>query len=414
MAKVLILIGAHLSTAPRAYKEASTLASAGAEVTVRGVWYDETLVQRDKLLLEAAPFRFAPALDLRRAGLRATLRNTWERSIGRLARETFLRSGAFSPALLGYGARAMLDAAIEHRADLTIVHSEAGLWVGSKLLETGLAVGVDFDDWFSEDLLPQDRAHRPTSRIKELERELAKHCLYCVTTSYALAEALATEYDAPEPTVIYNAFPMQEGLGHGGEIRDRRQLDLPSLHWFSQTIGPGRGLELLCAALPYLSRPVELHLRGALTDDRRAWLDTLVPLAWRQKVFVHSTVPNAELPHRIAEHDIGLALEIPYCANKDLTVSNKLFHYLQAGIAIVATDTAGQREVMAKCPGAGAVVPADAPHLLAASINRLLDNPGALRAAKLASARAGQALSWESQQEKLLDTFNSALVLRPK
>ena len=40
------------------------------------------------------------------------------------------------------------------RADLTIVHSEAGLWVGKQLIQKGYAVGVDFEDWFSRDLLP--------------------------------------------------------------------------------------------------------------------------------------------------------------------------------------------------------------------------------------------------------------------
>jgi hypothetical protein len=38
MAKILILIGAHLCTAPRPQKEAETLANAGHDVTVRGFW----------------------------------------------------------------------------------------------------------------------------------------------------------------------------------------------------------------------------------------------------------------------------------------------------------------------------------------------------------------------------------------
>ncbi len=45
MAKILILIGGHLRTAPRPQKEAETLANAGHEVTVRGFWFDPKLTQ---------------------------------------------------------------------------------------------------------------------------------------------------------------------------------------------------------------------------------------------------------------------------------------------------------------------------------------------------------------------------------
>ena len=49
MAKILILIGAHLCTAPRPQKEAETLANAGHDVTVRGCWFDPEMVKRDRL-----------------------------------------------------------------------------------------------------------------------------------------------------------------------------------------------------------------------------------------------------------------------------------------------------------------------------------------------------------------------------
>ena len=66
---------------------------------------------------------------------------------------------------------------------------------------------------------------------------------------------------------------------------------------------------------------------------------------------IRDIVPNGELLSRISEHDIGLATEIPLIRNKDLTVSNKILHYLVAGLAVIATNTAGQREVAAQAPG---------------------------------------------------------------
>ncbi len=329
MAKILILIGAHLCTAPRPQKEAETLASAGHDVTVQGFWFDPELVKRDRILMINQKWRFEPIIDFQPTTTQGRLQNWRVRLQGRIARERFGRFGTFSPAVLGYGASAMLNAARQARADLTIVHSEVGLWVGNQLLDEGFRVGVDFEDWFSEDLLPAERAAKPIAKLKVLESRLARDCSYCLTTSDALAETLAHCLQAPKPTVIYNVFPWAERQQMDQLQRDRRNLHLPSLHWFSQTIGPGRGLETLFQALPYLTLPIEIHLRGNYSESTRQWLEPLVPPAWRDRLFIHSTVPNAELLSRIAEHDIGLALECTDIPSRNLTITNKLGQYLQ-------------------------------------------------------------------------------------
>ena len=408
MAKILILIGGHLCTAPRPQKEAETLANAGHDVTVRGFWFDPELVKRDRLLMVNKKWRFEPIIDFQ-----PTHRlNNWKiRLQSRFAKEQFQRFGTFSPGLLGYGAKAMLKAARQARADLTIVHSEAGLWVGNRLLDEGFRVGVDIEDWFSEDLLPEARTARPIAQLKTLESRLARDCTYCLTTSHALAEALAEAYQAPKPTVIYNAFPWAERSQIDHQKQDRCNTNLPSLHWFSQTIGPGRGLETLFQALPHLTAQVEIHLRGNYPESARQWLEPLVPSEWRDRLFIHPTVPNAELLSRISEHDIGLALEIPYCFNKQFTASNKLFQYLQAGLAVIATDTAGQREILSQWSAIGRLIPSNHPLALAQALEDLLQTPDKLAVAKAAALQAAKGqFCWEQQAEILLQAAELALV----
>ncbi|WP_143467532.1 glycosyltransferase family 1 protein [Leptolyngbya ohadii] len=70
MAKILILTGAHLCTAPRPQKEADSLSAAGHEVIVRGIWFDPVLVDRDRHLMHQnimrqKPWKFLPVLDFR-------------------------------------------------------------------------------------------------------------------------------------------------------------------------------------------------------------------------------------------------------------------------------------------------------------------------------------------------------------
>ncbi|NJN49773.1 MAG: glycosyltransferase, partial [Alkalinema sp. RL_2_19] len=285
----MILLGGHLCNGPRPCKEADALAAAGHDVTVGGIWFDQRFVERDQQLLTDKAWRFQPVLDFR--GL--TRMQQWQRWQIRLqakvARILFLRHGIRSPHLLGYGAKAMLRFAQAFRADLTIVHSEVGLWVGGCLQAQGDRVGVDFEDWFSEDLLPEAKASRPIDWIKSLEMQLANHCHYCLVPSEAMASAMAATYDCPRPTVIYNAFPvtnaeMEMAVDPDRVYHDRQNLDLPALHWFSQTIGPGRGLETLLQALPHLQSAVEIHLRGNCPTVYQDWLRSLVPDGWQERI----------------------------------------------------------------------------------------------------------------------------------
>lgn len=410
MAKILILIGAHLCTAPRPQKEAETLANAGHDVTIRGIWFEPELVERDHLLIANKKWRFEPIIDFQPTTTQGSWKNFVIRLQGRIARELFQKFGTFYPALLGYGTKQMLNAAREARADLTIVHSEAGLWVGNQLLNSGFPVGVDFEDWFSQDLLPKARATRPISQLKALECRLAHECRYCLTTSQALASALAATYQAVKPIVIYNVFPWAERQQLDYQKRDRRNINLPSLHWFSQTIGPGRGLEILFQALPYLPIPVEIHLRGNYPESARQWLEALIPSEWRDRIFIHPTVPNAELLSRIAEHDIGLALERTDIPSRNLSVTNKLFQYIQAGLAVVATDTDGQREIFYQCPGIGQLIPSNNFLALAAALKDLLHNPQKLINAKATALKAAEKqFCWENQTDSLLQATNLAL-----
>ena len=309
----------------------------------------------------------------------------------------------------------MLKAARQARADLTIVHSEAGLWVGSQLLDEGFRVGVDFEDWFSEDLLPAARTARPIAQLKALEKRLIRDCKYCLTTSHAMAEAMAEAYQAPKPAVIYNSFPWAERSQIDGQIRDRQNLKLLSLHWFSQTIGAGRGLEILFQALPYLTVPVEIHLRGNYPESSRQWLEKLVAAEWRDRIFIHPTVPNHELLSRIAEHDIGLALEQPDVPSRNLTVTNKLFQYLQAGLAVLTTDTKGQQEILAQYPEMSCLIPCDASQSLAQAVESFVYTPAKLLAAKTTALQiARDKLCWEQQAITLSQRVDAALSERAK
>jgi glycosyltransferase involved in cell wall biosynthesis len=389
-ARIHLIVAAHLSMAPRAQREASALQAAGHELTISGVWFDEDRAALDTKLGRRLKLAFRPALDIRPGA--TSLRRWVARARGRCARVRFNWTRAVSPALLGYGVAAQLDEARRMMPDLTIVHGEGGLWIAEQLLRDGHRIGVDFEDWFSRDLAPDQRALRPISELARLEKLVLAQGRYRIASSEAMARALAETFGVPAPKVVTNAG--QAGVSPAAH-RDQGPL---RLHWFSQTIGPARGLELLFAALPLVRSAVRLELRGACTRAHRAWLDRLVPAGKRAFVTISEPVPPWELPARLAEHDVGLALETATIPSRDVCIPNKFFQYLSAGLAVIATATQGQREAMSPCPDAGILVTESSPHELAAAIDRLAtDRP--LLARAQSAARESALGPWNGERE---------------
>ena len=120
------------------------------------------------------------------------------------------------------------------------------------------------------------------------------------------------------------------------------------LYWFSQTIGPRRGLEDVVRAMGRTSVPGELHLRGRADAEYLALLERL---AERQapllKLVIHPPAPPDAMVALCAGYDVGLSVESPHVLNRELCAPNKPYTYLLAGLAVVLTDTAGQRPLAA-------------------------------------------------------------------
>jgi glycosyltransferase involved in cell wall biosynthesis len=399
--RILIVSNGPLCRNPRVVKEAATLGAAGYRVTVLTVRDHAPSEIQDVRLLAAAPFRRVTIdllPDVGTAGSVVFLRRLQLWAARKLSRLSWLRSiHALGPAA------ALLAAARRLPAELTIVHNEIAHWVGTRLLEDGRLVAADIEDWHSEDLLPDARRHRPLPLLRAVERTLLRHAVHTTTTSHALSAALHARYGGRAPVVISNSFPLQP---------DFRQAPAnpPAFFWFSQTLGPGRGLEPFVAAWSRMQVPSRLVLLGASAGNFCDQLRQSVPGELCARLEFLDLVPASDLPALIARHDIGLALELAEIPNRDLTVTNKILQYLNAGLAIVATATQGQREVLAPAPEAGLFVDLDDPSALARELDTLIADPAQL-AARQAAARqlAATHYCWELDAPRLCALVSAAL-----
>ena len=383
------------------------MADAGYKVEVLGGWFDQTLKSRDQDLLSRLGIKFTPVLDLVENNGSRRFAARLRRKLGELVHvnggwENTWQLGVFMPALRA--------AAFQSDADLLIAHSEPTMAVVAEARRRRRCrVGIDMEDWFSEDGTAEIRRRRPVNLLRSLEEFLLNVATHSSCPSRAMSDSLVKKFGCTPPTIIYNAFEWSERGLLDRQVKDRRNLQLPSIHWYSQTIAQGRGLEDLFAALPSLECATEIHLRGTPAVGFGEWMESQVPPAWRNRIFIHGLVTNEELLSRIAEHDIGFAGEMNNCENRNLTVTNKILQYLLAGLAVVASDTAGQQEVAEQASGAVTIYKSGDPESLASQLNALLACPEKLSATKSAALGAAEkTFCWERQAPLLLQSIEKA------
>jgi glycosyltransferase involved in cell wall biosynthesis len=403
-ASLLILTSAHLCRNPRVVKEATTLGAAGYDVTVMSVSAHERFERMDRELMRGRPFRRL-VLDYAAPAIPVRLADFFQRGATWLARHACSEFEIETAQTLG-PASALLRFARAHPADLTIVHTEIPIWAAQHLIRDGRRVAVDVEDWYSEDLLFADRQSRPLTLLRDAERFALCQAAYSSATAQSMADALVAAYACPPPIVVRNSFPLQP----------RSRLDRPASSgpprfiWFSQTIGPGRGLELFFAAWARTTQPSKVCLLGDERPGYRARLLARLPAARRGDVEFLPLVTPDELPDRLAEFDLGLALEPHWPRNRDITITNKILQYLNAGLAVIATDTAGQTEVLQAAPDCGLLVTAHETAELAERLDALLGDPVRLRAAQAAArAAAEREFCWERETPRLLAAVAGAL-----
>lgn len=401
------------SLSPRTAKEADALAEAGHDVCVVGVAYGATQEAKEARLFGHRPWRrkavnygndsWAGGLRWFSSGLASHLNRATSRVLDYdvLAEKAFVRYG-----------HGLLELAIAERADMYIAHNLQNLPVAARAAATGAAgVGFDVEDYH----LDEDAGDPPwlQGAKTRLMRTYVPRCRYLTTTSEAMADAIVESLGVARPHVIRNVFPLN--------LRDRvpSPSNRPrvsehgvaySAYWFSQVVGLDRGLQDFVRVMQRLVHPVSLHLRAHCPDKvRRALLRLAREHGVADRIRFDARIdPDALVPDA-ARHDFGLALEQPLNRNKELTISNKLFLYLLAGVLPIATTTIGQREVMRELSGHGIEYEPGDVDGLSRRVNALLATPELLLAGKEAAWRlAEQRFCWEHEKQVLVSVVEDA------
>jgi hypothetical protein len=182
---------------------------------------------------------------------------------------------------------------------------------------------------------------------QKLQDKYLRTCALVIASSDNMADALASEYSISRPLAAYNVPPKT------GDLPNRRADGL-KLYWRNSVIGFGqRGLEDASEAMTLLPAAVKLFLQGRLPTDGGTSLNKRIErLELVGRVVVLPPYSPESAVHQAALYDVVLCMERQGPRNHDLTVSNKIFDYHMAGLAVIATDLAGLADVVRRS-GAG-------------------------------------------------------------
>jgi glycosyltransferase involved in cell wall biosynthesis len=411
--KVCLITTAHVSFNPRLVKEADALSESGYRVRVVAAQSSESLAKYDRQLLELRKWEH-DYVDRIPTGLWSTCRNKIARvkgkgfySLSHFARTAGIVERGFSPSY-----SLLLRKALQQQADLFIAHNLEALPVACVAAKRQNArVGFDSEDLHRGEFPDTEFNSFRYRLVNSIESKYLPHCDYVSSPSEFIADELMRLYRIRRPVVIHNTFPWKDRERIDGLRKDRESSKALSLYWFSQTIGLDRGIQDAIEVLALLSDRVELHLRGAVSTQVKQKLLSLAQSAGTAGMIrFHDRVPAQELLSRAAEHDVGLALEQPLTQNHRLTISNKLFLYMLAGVAVAATRVPGQAALLETFPGSGFTYAPGDLSALAKHLQEFIDEPSKLDVAKYESLRAARnRWNWETESQVFLQEINDLI-----
>jgi len=388
---------------PRLVREADTLVHAGHQVRVVALGVLSMLSKGDERLLSRRNWTLE-RIDLHSDVLIKSPHSLWMRGRRRLASSAFDQLKWTK--LAEYSSCASLPEltklASAEPADWIIAHTQPALpaaAAAAKYRKTRL--GFDCEDLLSE--TEEDSCEA----IRAIERRYLPKCQYVSVTSNCMSAHLMKTYAIARPAVLYNVFPVTLAEGLVPPLA-RPSYSPVRLHWVSQTLSIERGLKDILEACTRLGEKVELHLRGHASEERKsAILDFAERCGVTKLIKFYPLIEHDELVKSMGQYDVGLALERLDHQNYSRTVTNKVFGYLLAGLAIAATDTPGQREILDQIPSAGFLYPAGNPKVLAEKLGNWIDRPGLLLEAKQAAWDVARAkFCWDMEETKFLQLLS--------
>lgn len=400
MKNVTFITTGQPTTNPRLVKEAETLYKLGYGVKVICCFYQHWAQKPDEALTGRYPGMYIycggdPVVQ-KAAYIKTRIRQKLSTLLFKYTRYFGIPENAISRTHTQ-----ALTIAKKIKTDLYIAHNLGALPAAVLAAKhTGAKVGYDAEDMHSG----QFTSNHDESYLlnKYIEEKYFSKVDYFTAASPLISEYYKREYRYLKPVVVNNVFP-KTALNISPNYKTGAPL---KLFWFSQTVGPERGLEDMIKAMAATKGNVQLHLLGNCNESSRASLLNLaneLKLS-KDQLWFHEPIAADEIFSFASRFDIGMATETGIPLNRDICLTNKIFTYIQCGLAMIASDTQAQTLFMEQYPGTGKLYQKSNLQSLTDCISFYLQDPDALYQTRLQNYRLGQTeLNWETESQTFLN-----------
>ena len=391
---VCLITPGHISSNPRLVKEAMALSKSGYKVHLIFTQYVGYLVAHDCQLLTNNPSWTYDCLNWTGYNITSKFNRFSNKILQLITTKQKIK--------LNRNYAWQLKKAIACKADLYIAHNLSALPVAVIAAKKNNAkCGFDAED-FHRNELSNDEKNEDVKIKTAIEEKYIPQVNYVTASSPQITEAYEKLFER-KITTILNVFPKTSGIKITNNTSDPLQL-----FWFSQTIGPKRGLETIIEGINNSGLPLDLHLLGYVSDDYKQHLISLKKSPDNFGLHFHQSVELDKLFTITTKFDIGFTAEPGFSINNKIALSNKLFTYIQSGLAIVTSNTPAQLAFLEQYPQIGLLY--NNANELSSILTNYHNNRDLLYTTKVNNYRLGQnTLNWDIESQRFINVVKDIL-----
>ena len=243
------------------------------------------------------------------------------------------------------------------------------------------------------------------------ERFFARRADAVITVSEGIADYMAKDMDIIKPSVVRNVPMASDERGidkHALRGALSISADVP-LVLYQGRMAKGRDLITLVKAMGRIK-----HATGVLVFLGDGPLVPILEtvsheMGIQERVFFLPAVPPSELHRWTQEATLGICAMEANCSSHRLSLPNKLFEYIQAGIPVLVSDLPEMRCVVSRY-GVGEVYEGGDVAQLANKIDRILCKPALREKYRQAAQIAAKTLHWGVEKETLMSVYQKLLL----
>jgi glycosyltransferase involved in cell wall biosynthesis len=292
-------------------------------------------------------------------------------------------------------------AALKLKPSVVSVHSVLLLPVGLIVkLATGASLIYDAHELETESA---SLSGKPILKFvaKIVERAAMPFVDHTIVVNHPIADWYRAHYKRAKVTAIHN-YPSTNALNVQGALDLRRAHNIPTDHVifiYQGLLSFGRGIDQLMDVFAN-HKPAKAALvlmgYGELEDQ------VIAAAHENDNIFFQPAVPYRDIVSVTRTADVGLIIGEPICLSYTLSLPNKLFEYIQAGLPIIAakectamSQIIAERALGTVCRGVAADIAAAVSDMVAA--DRAAFQP--------ALKEAAQTFVWENELPALLSIY---------